>query len=402
MKRSTAQGIAASFILGLAMAGSVVAQGTGFTDIERDRILAHGPWPPVREADSSNAVDGVPEAVALGRTLFFDTRLSASGDRSCATCHDPAHAFQNGRQFAARHGRDTPGLLDVGLQRWFGWDGAADSLWAASLGPLTATDELGATPRSAAQLLSDDERLGALYATLFGPPRENDDLLVNLAKALAAWQATLVSPRSAFDDFRDALARDDHAAIARYPSAARRGLQLFVGKARCFLCHAGANFSNGEFADVGRPYFTADGVDPGRWAGLTKLLASPWNRLGRAAEADSGPDSPQALSTRHVILEPRLFGEFRVPGLRSLMATAPYFHDGSASDLIAVIEHYSELDESRLHADGVRVLRALRLSDQEKQDLRAFLESLGSPSGTGVDEGGVRDASGGGKSSGQR
>jgi cytochrome c peroxidase len=126
------------------------------------------------------------------------------------------------------------------------------------------------------QLLCGVQRL--LARTLFGAPRPDATVLVNLAKALATYQATLVSPRTRFDDFRDALARGDKAAAARYPAPARRGLKLFVGVGQCFVCHAGPMFTNGEFGDVGRPFFTADGIDPGRWGGLQLLLASPYNR----------------------------------------------------------------------------------------------------------------------------
>lgn len=364
-----------------ALAAGRVASGAdadtarvAFTPEEHARILAHGPWPPAPRSDPANHVDGHPEAVALGRQLFFDTRLSASGELACAGCHDPQHGFQDGRQ-ATRHGRNTPGLLDVAQHRWHGWDGAFDSLWAASLAPLTARNELAATPQSALAYLAGDADALARYRALFNQaPQPDANLLVNLAKALAAFQATLVSPRTAFDAFRDALARGDSTAAAHYPTPARRGLKLFVGAGRCFVCHAGPLFSNGEFGDVGRPFFSAGGVDPGRWGGLQHLLASPYNRLG--PHADVGPTHPSAVGTRHVAAEPRNYGEFRVPGLRGLAVTAPYFHDGSAATLEQVVRHYSELDENRIHADGVRLLQALRLTPQQIADLAAFLTTL--------------------------
>lgn len=344
-----------------------------FTPEERARIAAHGPWPPPRVVDAGNRVDGMPAAVALGRVLFFDRRLSASGELACASCHDPKQGFQDGRRFA-RHGRNTPGLLDAAERRWFGWDGAKDSLWAASLAPLLAADEIAATPAALRALFERDAALGRRYRALFGAPVADETLAVNVAKALAAYQATLRSRRTAFDDFRDALLRGDSAAASRYPAAAQRGLKLFLGAGRCFLCHAGPAFTNGEFADIGRPFFTAGGADPGRWGGLQALQASPFSRLG--AYSDAGAGDARATSTRHVVMEPRHFGEFKVPGLRGLAATAPYFHDGSAATVEDVVRHYSELDESRLHADGERILRALRLSPAQVADLAAFLRSL--------------------------
>lgn len=365
-----------ALLVWFALAAPALAGVIEFTPEERARIEAHGPWPPARMSDASNRVDGRREAVEFGHRLFFDKRLSRRGTLSCASCHDPKRGFQDGWRFT-RHGRNTPSLLDAGQQRWFGWDGAADSLWAASLEPLTAPDELAATPSHVAALLERDGGLRTRYRALYGEPVADDTLMVNLAKALAAYQATLVSSRTRFDDFRDALARADAAATSRYPQAAQRGLKIFVGTGRCFFCHTGPAFTNGEFADVGRPFFTAAGADPGRWGGLQRLRASAYTRLG--AYNDAGPDDKRALGTRHVVMEPRHFGEFKVPGLRGLNATAPYFHDGSAATIDDVVRHYSEVDESRLHADGARLLQALKLTPAQSADLAAFLKTLSAP-----------------------
>lgn len=338
-----------------------------FDGAERRTILGHGPWPAGVAADASNRLTADPAAVALGRRLFFDPGLSGSGQVACASCHQPQRAFQDGRALAlgvATGLRNTIGLLDAAGQRWYGWDGGADSLWAASLRPLLNPAEMGSSAAHVAARVQGEPLLAAADA---------ESVLVDVAKALAAYQATLVSPRTAFDDFRDALARGDAPALVRYPAAARRGLKLFVGRGRCSLCHAGPRFSNGEFADIGRPFFVAGGgVDPGRHAGLRQLQASRYSRLGPFAD-DGGAG---AVATRHVRLEHRHFGEFKVPGLRGLRHTAPYFHDGSAATLADVVRHYSDLDEERLHADGERILVPLKLSPAEAADLVAFLETL--------------------------
>jgi cytochrome c peroxidase len=214
------------------------------------------------------------------------------------------------------------------------------------------------------------------YRRAFGadPGADDEAVAVDVAKALAAYQETFTSGRTAFDDFRDAVARGDRQAAAAYPAAAQRGLALFIGRGRCYVCHAGPNFSNGEFSDIGMPFFIAKGqVDPGRHAGIRSVQQSRYNLLGPFND-DAARSS--ATSTRHVVLEHRHFGEFKVPSLRNLGRTAPYMHDGSLATLREVLRHYSELDENRLHADGEAILVPLRLTPTETDDLLAFLDSL--------------------------
>jgi cytochrome c peroxidase len=370
-------------------AGAAPAPGLlDWSDEERARIASHGPWPPAVEADPANALQARPAAVAFGRRLFADPRLSADGRIACASCHVPRRAFQDGRATAsARRGegpRNTPTLWDVAQQRWFGWGGATDSLWAASMVPMLATGEMAQTVPALATRVRRDADLAAGWRAAHGLapaqplPADDEAVVVGLAKALAAWQATLVSPRTPFDEFRDALARGDLRAAAAYPLAAQRGLRLFVGEARCSVCHTGPRFSNGEFADIGLPFFLrGGGVDPGRHAGLLALQTSRLSRLGPHHDGGAEAD-PRATLTRQLAMEPRHFGEFRVPGLRQLVHTAPYWHDGSAARLADVVRHYSQLDEDRLHADGERILRRLNLSPQQAADLEAFLRSLSS------------------------
>jgi cytochrome c peroxidase len=351
-----------------------------FTPQERAQIKAHGPWPAAPAPDAANRVQARPAAAAWGRELFQDPWLSRDGALSCASCHVPGQAFQDGRAVAGgrRAGgiRNTPSLLDVAGQRWFGWGGATDSLWAASLAPLLAAGEMGHDVASLAARVRSLPAMAAAYRRAFGSPLPADDerLVTDLAKALAAYQATLRSSRTPFDDFRDALVRGDVKAAARYPMDAQRGLRIFIGTGRCSVCHTGPAFTNGEFADIGIPFFVEGGVDPGRHGGLQVLLASRYNRLG--GFNDAGAADPRAVTTRHVVLEHRHFGEFRVPGLRQLVHTAPYMHNGSLPTIEAVVRHYSELDENRLHADGERILRRLDLSAGDAADLAAFLKSL--------------------------
>lgn len=348
-------------------------------DDDIPRILAHGPWPPASARDPSNRVSAQPAAVNFGATLFHDPRLSRDGTLSCASCHQPARGFSDGlpRAQGLQLGtRNTLGLANIGAQRWYGWDGANDNLWAQSLRPLLDAREMGSSLPQVARTLRGDVGLRDGYRRAFGsgPGADDEAVAVDVAKALAAYQETLVTPRTPFDEFRDAVARGDRAAAAAYPAAAQRGLALFLGRGRCYVCHSGPTFSNGEFSDVGMPFFIAKGqVDPGRHGGIAALHRSRYNLLG---PFNDDATRSTATSTRHVLLEHRHYGEFKVPGLRNLARTAPYMHDGSLATLREVLRHYSELDENRLHADGEAILVPLRLSAQETDDLLAFLHSL--------------------------
>ena len=345
-----------------------------FTADEIRKILAHSPWPPPARRDPSNRVSGKPEAVVFGEKLFFEPRLSGTGSVLCATCHAPFRAFQDGkaRAFGLQEvERNTPSVLNVHFYRWYGWDGAHDSLWSQSLRPLLDPREMNATPAHVAAAVR--KIFAADYHRAFGQAVPNDDeaVLVDVAKAMAAFQETLVSGRTPFDDFRDSLEKN---APSNYPAAARRGLKIFVGKGNCNVCHFGPHFTNGEFADTGVPFFVGRGrVDPGRHAGIQKLKASPFSLVGKY---NDDPARSTAVGTRHVELQHRNFGEWRVPGLRNVARTAPYMHNGSLATLRDVVRHYSELNEERLHADGERVLKRLDLTEEETDDLVAFLQSL--------------------------
>ncbi|MGL6110135.1 MAG: cytochrome-c peroxidase [Rubrivivax sp.] len=349
-------------------------------------ILAHGPWPPEPTRDVSNRVSGQPMAIGFGAALFHDPRLSRNGTLSCATCHQAARGFSDGlalTQGLQTGTRNTLGLVNLGTQRWFGWDGANDNLWAQSLRPLLDAREMGGSLTSVATAVRNHDDLREGYRRSFGVAPGDDDerVAVDVAKALAAFQETLITRRTPFDDFRDAVQRGDRAAASAYPLAAQRGLALFLGRGRCYVCHSGANFSNGEFSDIGVPFFVGKGqVDAGRHGGIKALLASRYNLLG---PFNDDATRASAISTRHVLLEHRHFGEFKVPSLRNLAGTAPYMHNGSRRSLREVLQHYAELNEERLHADGERILVPLKLTPAETEDLLAFLESLNEPAAGG-------------------
>jgi len=376
------------------IAGALLAPGVGaelleFTPAEVRAIERHGPWPPRVARDPSNRASGNPEAIALGERMFFDPGLSGDGTMACASCHHPGQAWTDGRRLPrARAGagagdgrlvRNTPTLWNAATGRWFGWGGGSDTIWSFSLRPIRHPLEMNSSAARVAERVRADAELACRYRRAFGDPDTADEaVLVDVAKAIAAFVETLVSGRTAFDEFRDALLRGDRAAAARYPPAAQRGLRIFVGEGRCSACHFGPAFTNGEFGDIGVPFFVPGGVDRGRYGGIERLRADPYNLLGRYSDAR---DPSDAARTRHVALQPRNFGEFKVPGLRNVAKTAPYMHNGSLSTLADVVRHYSELNEDRLHTEGEKILRPLRLSPQASADLVAFLESLSDSAG---------------------
>jgi len=350
-----------------------------FTDEEARKIASHGPWPAPWSADPSNRVSGNKNAIDLGERLFFERRLSVNGEVSCSRCHLPERNWSDGLPRAVglkEVDRNAPSVVNVRYHHWFGWDGAHDSLWAQSINPILDARELGMSAASVATFIRSNRDFSCRYQKTFGvAPGTNDEkVLVDTAKALAAFQETLVSGRTAFDDFRDALARADKAAMAKYPEAAQRGLKVFVGKGACDTCHTGPAFTNGEFHDTGVSFFVRPGeVDPGRYGGIKKLLSDRMNLLG---PYNDDPKRSTAIGTQHVSLEHRNFGEFKVPTLRNLESSMPYMHNGSLASLRDVVKHYSEISPDRLHSDGEQILKPLHLTDAETAELVAFLETL--------------------------
>ncbi|APF37286.1 cytochrome C peroxidase [Chelatococcus daeguensis] len=288
-----------------------------------------------RPARRPSAADDDARQVTLGQALFFDTRLSGDGSLACASCHDPQLGFADGvprgRGIAgSRLPRHTPALWNLAWGRTFFWDGRATSLESQSTGPIESPVEMGAKLEEVVARLSDDAAMRTAFAEAF-PERPVVDRL-NLSRALAAFERTLVSPVTRFDRFvageRDALTADEIA-----------GFRLFTGKAGCVACHSGWRFTDEAFHDIGLP-----GDDRGRGAAL-----------GLAA-ADHA---------------------FKTPSLREIAWTAPYMHDGALATLEDVVAHYERgiVDRPTLSAD---LPKGLSLSEEERGQLIAFLGTLSS------------------------
>lgn len=351
-----------------------------FTDSEIRIILSHGPWPAPVPFDPSNRVSGKRDAIEFGTRLFFEQRLSSHGTTSCSTCHIPERNWTDNLRRGVgmvEVDRNTPTLMNLLGGRWYGWDGAADSLWSQSLRPILDQRELAATPRHVAELVRNDEQLSCRYRKAFGaPPSATDDeaVLADVGKALAAFQETLISGATPFDNFRNALARAQPPSAWNYSEPAQRGLKIFIGKGGCTTCHAGPNFTNGEFFSTG---LSRDAPlakpDPGRYAGVRQLLESRFNLLGPYNDDKSGAS---AARTREAAFEKARFGDFKVPSLRNLILTMPYGRDGRVDTLADVVRHYAGLDPVRLHAKDGRPAQPLNLTEREQTDLVVFLESL--------------------------
>jgi len=352
-----------------------------FTADELSRIMQHGPWPQAWSPDPSNRVSGKPAAIDFGEQLFFENRLSGSGKLACGSCHVPERDWSDGLvrgEGMQTVDRNTPNLVNVRYHRWYGWDGAADSLWSQSIRPILNEKELASSPRHVAELVRTDAELACHYTRTFGraPAAAPTDeaLLVDVGKALAAFQETIVAARTAFDEFRDALARGDRAAAARYSIPAQRGLKIFIGKGNCVTCHTGPRFTNGEFYATGVSSSAAKGhSDPGRYEGIRLLKESHFNLLG---PYNDDAARTTAAATQRVDSVQRNLGEFKVPSLRNAALTGPYMHNGQIGTLREVVRYYSELNVERPRADGEQLLKPLKLSAQETDDLIVFVESL--------------------------
>jgi cytochrome c peroxidase len=373
-------GAACALLAGMSPAQQDLAAKPAFTDAEIKIILSHGPWPAFAQPDPSNRVSGQAEAIEFGTRLFFDQRLSAKGTVACASCHVPERNWQDNLRRGvgmSEVDRNTPTLMNLAASRWYGWDGASDSLWSQSLRPILDERELAATPRHVAQLVRNDEQLSCRYRKAFGAlpsPADDEAVLVDVGKALAAFQETLVSGRTPFDRFRDVLAGVERPSLGTYSEPAQRGLRIFIGKGGCTACHSGPNFTSGEFFSTGLSRFAPRGQqDPGRQAGIRKLIESRFNLLGPYNDDKTGAG---AARTREASLEKVSSGEFKVPSLRNLILTAPYGRDGGVETVAEVVRHYAGLDPVRLHAKDGRPARPLNLTREEQTDLLVFLESL--------------------------
>ncbi len=273
----------------------------------------------------------------LGRALFFDPILSVDRTFSCARCHDPEHGFASKEPraigvFGKQGTRNAPSLLNVAYHTSFFWDGRESRLETQALRPIENPLEMGSTVADVIQRLKADARYEAKFKEAFpdGVTAEN------LGRALASFQRTLLVGNSRVDRFRAAEA-------SSLSDEERHGLWLYESKGRCWRCHSGANFEDGEFHNTGVS-----------WA-----------------------KTPADLGRHEVTKRDEDRGKFKTPTLRGVARTAPYMHDGSIATLEEVVEFYNRGGNPNPYLDPR--ITPLGLEKSDIRSLAAFLRALSEP-----------------------
>jgi cytochrome c peroxidase len=374
------------------LAGLALAQATNhagervlYNAEELTVILRHSPMPPV-PPDPTDRVADDSRAVKFGQYLFFDAHLSGNGSISCATCHEPARAFTDGKRVAQALGtgtRHTPSLLGAAYNQWYFWDGRTDSQWSQALHPFENRLEMGTTRRHVVDAVLRDRAARAAYERIFGAPpplaRPNDvdRVYSNIGKAIEAYERKLIVGTSPFDRYLAALRAHDVAGESVISPAAKRGLKLFVGAANCELCHSGPDFTDGQFHNIGLPLQPGEVADRGRADGIRQVLADRFDGTGPFSDAPRGSAHdrlaflPQAESQ---------VGAFKTPSLRNVARVAPYMHDGRFSTLAGVLDFYSRgaaVSRGRLVGKRESTLDLIpHLTKRQQSDLIAFLQTL--------------------------
>jgi cytochrome c peroxidase len=309
--------------------------------------------------------------IELGRQLYFDTRLSADGTVSCASCHHPDSGYARETQFGVgiggqKGGRNSPVSYNRILSKAQFWDGRAATLEEQAKGPIANPIEMGFTHQGCTNCLSAVEGYKLQFDKIF----PSEGLTIDtIAKAIASFERTLVTgpspadyyePLATFEkQFKDDLAdveafkADDPVTYGRYVAlkktsdehplseSARRGRDLFFSqKANCTACHVGANFTDELYHNLG--------------VGMDKEKPD----LGRFDQTKADKDR----------------GAFKTPTVRNVSLTGPYMHDGSQKTLEEVVEWYDKGGHANPHLSDK--IKKLGLTAQEKADLVAYMQAL--------------------------
>jgi len=275
---------------------------------------------------------------ALGKKLFSEKILSKDSSVSCASCHKPDYAFADTVAFSVGINdkvtkRNTPSVLNMKNRPYYFWDGRAASLTQQALMPIQNPDEMGLPVEEAVNRLNQSKEYKLLFQKIF----KQTPSAKNLALALAAYEKTLETVDSKFDNWSNGL--------KKLTAAEERGRKIFIGdKAKCFNCHSMEDFTTDEFKNIGL-YNAKELNDPGLFNITHK-------------EADKG--------------------KFKIPGLRNIAVTAPYMHNGMFKTLEEVVDYYN--NPSTLISNSINIdedlKKPLGLTDAEKKDLILFLKTL--------------------------
>lgn len=280
------------------------------------------------------------EGVALGRKLFYEKKLSADNTQSCGTCHAQSFGFSdNGRQFSVGVDQlegtmNAMAIMNLAWSRYFFWDGRSEGMENQAREPVINPIEMHENWPNVVSKLMGSAEYPPLFKKAFGSSTISEDLVV---KAIAQFERTLISGQTDYDKFQRGEA-------SNLSQAAYRGMQVFfTERGDCFHCHVTDLLTDYDFHNNGLDSIL-DSVNIGR-AGVT----------GRSSD----------------------HAKFKTPGLRNVALTAPYMHDGRIATLAEVIEHYnSGIKRSPTLDPRIKKPDGLFLTDQEKSDLLAFLESL--------------------------
>lgn len=295
-----------------------------------------------------------PEKIELGKMLFFDRRLSGDGTTSCATCHEPETGFSDGLEISlsyptTRNWRNSPTLINVGLQRYLFHDGRSLSLEDQALFPMMSAFEMNQN----LDFLEEEIRSVPEYVAAFQKVFGGEVTRERIAMAIAAFERTLASVNPPLDRFL----KGDKKALS---PEAQKGLAVFTGKGNCVECHFGPSLSDHKFHALNVPENMEQEKDP-RVAATRRFVAKVYHYEDyRNLSEDPG----RYLITK----DKRDWKAFKTPTLWEVSRTGPYMHNGIFSNLDDVIEFFD-----RGGGLGNTVLKPLKLSKREKVQLKTFL-----------------------------
>ena len=301
--------------------------------------------------------------VELGKLLFFDTRLGGDASVSCASCHDPKLAWGEGSDVSRGypgtvHWRNSQTIVNSAFYAKLFWAGSVNSLEAQA--PSAAKG--GVAGNGESEMMEERLRQIPEYVRRFKEVFGARPHIMDAWKAIAAFERTIIQPDTPFDNF---MRGDEHA----INEAAKRGMALFTGKAGCAQCHSGPLLSDGRFHRSGVPENPVFEEDP------LRQITFRFEQYAKGVSEDMYRKVRTDLGLYYRSKRKEHIGKFRTPSLRYTVYSMPYMHNGAFFTLEEVIDFYDEGGGQDLPVTS-SLLKPLGLTDTEKEDLLAFLETL--------------------------